>query len=119
MKKSEGFYLLQNELKPYFKALIQASEAILETEVSKYPILVVYQQESIEMGVPVINKKDVKGKWSINASTLEEFAMKQVIQTDKIEDFQGIYKDPNHHLCLFVLSELGAQFIFLDRTKIE
>jgi len=110
--------LLEKELRPYLKALMQAADSIMETEVSNYPILVVYQK-SIELGVPVIDKIDVKGNWSVNASTLEEFAMKQVIQTDKIEDFQGIYKDPNHHLCLFVLSELGAQFIFIDRTKID
>ncbi len=108
------FKTLESELKPYRKIMSKACDAILEKEVSDYPILVVHQQQ-IELGIPVVDRKDVKGSWSVNASTLEEFAMKQLIKTDKIEDFQSIYKDPNHHLCLFVVSELGAQFIFINR----
>ncbi len=110
------FLLLEKELKPFLKLMAQAADAILEKEVSDYPILVIHQQH-IELGLPVFDHVKVKGKWSINASTLEEFATKQVITTDKIEDFQSIYKDPKDHLCLFVISELGAQFIFIPRSN--
>lgn len=92
----------------------QAADAIIEKEVSNYPILVVHQQH-VELGVAVVDRAKMAGKWSINASTLEEFVMKNVIESDKLEDFQSIYKDPVEQLCLFVLSELGAQFVFLKR----
>ena len=116
MKKEfkSKFLALEKELIPYMDTLCKAADTILDKDISEYPILVIHQ-EQIELGVQVINRRQVKGNWSVNASTLEEFAMKQLIKTDKIEDFQGIYKNPKKHLCLFVVSELGAQFIFIDR----
>ncbi|NND31423.1 MAG: hypothetical protein HKN76_02445 [Saprospiraceae bacterium] len=114
-KKSAQFLQLQRELKPYLDIMEKSSDAIMQKDISKYPILVVHQQE-IELGIPVVVKDKSKGNWSIHASTLEEFATKQVISAEKIEDFQGIYKDPKHDLCLFVISELGAKFIFMPRS---
>ena len=105
---------LKQELLPYINIMTKAVETIMIKDISKYPILVVHQQE-IELGIPVVTKDDKGRKWSIHASTLEEFAMKQVIAADKIEDFQGVYKDPGQFLCLFVISELGANFIFIPR----
>lgn len=105
---------LKKELLPYVNIMTKAAETIMIKDISKYPILVVHQQE-IELGVPVVTKDKKEGNWSIHASTLEEFAMKQVIAADKIEDFQGVYKDPSQFLCLFVVSELGANFIFIPR----
>jgi len=32
-----------------------------------------------------------------------------------VQDFRQVYKDPEANLCLFVLSDLGAQFIFIPR----
>ncbi|MCB0686076.1 MAG: hypothetical protein KDC53_06115 [Saprospiraceae bacterium] len=119
MTKSENTALymqLQLELQPYLDVMTRAADAIMTKDVSKYPILVVHQQ-SIELGVPVVDKEKRQTKWSINASTLEEFAMKQVISAEKIEDFQGVYKDANQYLCLFVISELGANFIFIPRSE--
>lgn len=110
------FRRLEQELQPYHHTLCQAADAILEKEVSKYPILVVHQQQ-VALGVPIVIRDEVKGNWSVNASTLEEFATKQLITAEKIEDFQGIYKDPGTHLCLFVISELGVQFIFIKRQN--
>ena len=43
--------------------------------------------------------------------------VKNLIDSDKIPDFQKLFKEHNHHFCLFVLSELGAQFIFYPRDK--
>ncbi len=105
---------LELELKPYLQLMMKAADTIMVRDISRYPILVVHQQE-IELGVPVAVHGEQGQKWSIHASTLEEFAMKQVIAAEKIEDFQGIYKDPNQFLCLFVISELGAKFIFMPR----
>ncbi len=115
-KKSSQYLQLEKELHPYREIMTKTADTILDKEVSKYPIMVVHQQH-IELGVPILEEQESKGKWSIHASTLEEFAMKQVISLEKIEDFQGVYKDPTAHLCLFVISELGAKFIFMPRTK--
>ena len=113
MSEINRFLDLEKELKPYKKILAQAADVILDEGVSKYPIFVVHQQE-IEMGVLLIEASD-KFHWSVNASTLEEFVTKEIIFHKKAPDFISTYKDPEQHLCLFVLSELGAQFVFMPR----
>jgi hypothetical protein len=113
MSHTDRFLALQHELLPYKKILAQASDVILNENVSKYPIFVVHQQE-LEMGVSIVEAGNTF-KWSVNASTLEEFVTKELIFMDKAQEFIDTYKDPDVFLCLFVLSELGAQFIFMPR----
>jgi hypothetical protein len=113
MASVDQFLALQQQLQPYKKILAQAADIILDENVSKYPIFIVHQQE-LHMGVSLIEAGD-KFKWSVNASTLEEFVTKELIFMDKAQDFIATYKDPEINLCLFVLSELGAQFIFIPR----
>jgi hypothetical protein len=113
MASVDQFLALQQQLQPYKKILAQAADVILDENVSKYPIFIVHQQE-LHMGVSLIEAGD-KFKWSVNASTLEEFVTKELIFMDKAQDFIATYKDPEINLCLFVLSELGAQFIFIPR----
>lgn len=113
MASVDQFLALQQQLHPYKKILAQAADVILDENVSKYPIFIVHQQE-LHMGVSLIEAGD-KFKWSVNASTLEEFVTKELIFMDKAQDFISTYKDPEINLCLFVLSELGAQFIYIPR----
>lgn len=115
MKKAERFIKLQKELKDYIKPLGEAVDIMLNNEVTKYPIFVVHQQE-VAMGIPLMNKDEIAGNWSVNASSLEEMVTKQIVHNDKIQDFIKDFKDPADHICVFALSELGAQFIYLVRT---
>jgi hypothetical protein len=48
---------------------------------------------------------------------LEEFVTKQLIAEEKVEDFQTLFRYHQNDLCLFVLSELGANFIFLPKNE--
>jgi len=116
IKKSALFLQLEKELKPYMEVMHKSSDTIMDKDISKYPILVVHQQE-LELGVMVVKRNKKKESWNIQASTLEEFAMKKLIESDKIEDFQAIFKIPKGFLCLFVVSELGAKFIFMPRSE--
>ena len=113
MSQTDRFLELEKELSPYKKILAQASDVILDEGVSKYPIFVIHQQE-MDMGVLLI-QAGTKFRWSVNASTLEEFVTKEIIYNEKAQEFIATYKDPEIYLCLFVLSELGAQFVFLPR----
>ena len=113
MSQTDRFLELEKELNPYKKILAQASDVILDEGVSKYPIFVIHQQE-MDMGVLLI-QAGTKFRWSVNASTLEEFVTKEIIFHEKAQEFIATYKDPEIYLCLFVLSELGAQFVFLPR----
>ncbi|MEE9438228.1 MAG: hypothetical protein V3V14_04460 [Saprospiraceae bacterium] len=117
MAKAESYIQLQAELDRYRLLMTQAIEVIITSDVSKFPIMVAHQQE-VELGIPIYKREDHKdSKWSIHASTLEEFVSKQVVFAEKIEDFKANYKDNDSNICIFVLSELGAQFIFLPNKK--
>jgi hypothetical protein len=116
MSKDKEFQQLQHELQGYKGALGKAADTIIDQEVSEYPIFVVHQHE-VAVGIPMIQKEEVKGNWSVNASSLEEFVGKNLIDPAKVDGFKEVYKDPEEALCLFVLSELGATFIFLPRAN--
>lgn len=113
MSDLPGFLELEKELMPYKRILSQAADVIINENVSKYPVFIVHQQE-LDMGIALIEAGQ-KLKWSVNASTLEEFVTKKLVFMDKVQDFISGYKDPEKYLCLFVLSELGAQFIYIRR----
>ncbi len=105
---------LREEIKPYLKVLREASSMIRDQDVSNYPIFVFYQQE-IELGVTLVDREGTAGNWSVNASTLEEFVARQLIEEENVPGFKKHYRDPEKHFCLFVLSELGAEFIFIPQ----
>jgi len=116
MQNEALFKQLERELRSFKPILGKASDSIINEGVSKYPIFIVHKGE-IEMGISIVDHTKNIGEWSINASILEEFAAKQLIKEDKIENFQNIFKEPESYLCLFVLSEAGANFIFLPRQS--
>lgn len=111
---AEKLLQLENELKKYRDILVKAQDIILDKDVSKYPIFV-FHQHDVEVGIPIVEKAKSKGNWNINASSLEEFNSKSLIPSENVEKFQKAYQDTDTHICLFVISELGAQFIFLEQ----
>ncbi len=107
---------LEEEMAPYTGLMGKAADAILDQDISSYPIFVVHQF-NLEIGIPILERRENGPKWSINASTLEELATKKIVEMDRVDNFRQVYKDPREFLCLFVLSDLGANFIFLPRSE--
>ncbi len=116
MNQTPLYKRLEKELAGYKKTLTEAAEVIQVQDVSMFPIFVIHQN-IVDIGINIVNKESVKGNWSVNASTLEEFVTKQVIAEEKVEDFQALYRSHHGDLCLFVLSELGANFVFLPKNE--
>lgn len=114
MDIKEQYNKLEGQLKPLLPVLAKAADTILDEDVSKYPIFAVFKQE-LAIGLPLVEQ--TPPNWSVNASTLEEFATKNLIGPDKVENFQEVYKDPTEHICLFVVDNGGATFIFLPRLS--
>lgn len=112
--KSEKLAQLQVELAGYKKPLAKAADTIVENDVSEFPVFI-FHQHIVDVGIPIIDREVTKGNWSVNASSLEELVMKQIVQQAKIEEFKKVMLSKGSDLCLFVLSELGANFIFLPR----
>lgn len=112
--ETSNFVQLEKELEAYKPLMGKAADSILDQEISDYPIFIIHQLE-VAVGIPLVEKNNDDLRWSIAASSLEEFVSKQLIEQQKVDSFRTIYKDPNKFLCLFVLSELGAHFIFMPR----
>ncbi len=115
MEPEDKLQQIKTDLQPFIKMMGTLADQVLVQDVSNYPIFVIHP-DTIELGLPVV-EKGPNNKWAIHVSTLEEFSAKQVIQPEKVTEFRNVYKDPELHLCLFVLSDLGAQFIFLPRMN--
>lgn len=98
------------------KMLQEASDTILKEGVSEHPIFIAHKNEVESIGIALADKDKVKGNWSVNASTMEQFVDKGLISKEKVDSFKTIYKDPKKYICIFTLSELGADFIFLPRV---
>ena len=114
LESKKKYKILHKELRHYKTMMIQAGETIKDQNVSEYPIMIAHQHE-MSVGIVIADKTKVKGNWSINASTLEEFISKQLIEQKKVDSFKTIYKSRQKFICMFVLSELGAEFIFLPK----
>ena len=114
IKEVEKLLIIENELKDFEEILKNAADKILEENVSNYPIFVAHKQQ-VDLGIPIIDRVKHSTNWSINASTLEDFVNKKVVSSTKVDDFRKTYKNPKTHICVFVLSDIGAQFLFIPR----
>ena len=110
--KEDKIIDLKVELQPYKKIMGQASDTIIDQEVSKYPIFVI-NKTNVAVGIPLVTEPIKPAGWLINASSLEEFTAKQLIDVDKVKDFKEVYGDPKKRFCLFVIADFGATFVFL------
>lgn len=102
---------LEKDLKGYRPMFKNAIDAIIEQDVSNYPIFVAHHDNSL-LGIPLLDNGQSKTNWSFSASTLEEFAAKRIIEMSKVEDFKQVYKNPKKFICVFILDEAISQFIF-------
>lgn len=102
---------LESDLKKYRPMFKNATDAIIEQDVSNYPIFVAHHDNPI-LGIPLVNQNESDTNWSFSASTLEELAAKQVVEMSKVDDFKKIYKNPKEFICVFILDEVLSQFIF-------
>ena len=115
MEDSTIYNELESQVKASKSMMAQASDTIMNQDVSSYPIFVLHR-DGVELGIPLKEATNLKEDWHINASTLEEFVAKQIVNNDKVENFKSVYKSPDQFLCLFVVDKSGATFVFLPRS---
>ena len=113
---TEKLLALKNRLENFTNAARKAADKIKSENISNYPIFVVHQDQ-INIGIPLFSSEETKSQWAINASTLEEFYTKGLISEEKLDDFRQLYKNHSEDICFFVLSELGAQYLFIPYKR--
>jgi uncharacterized protein YutE (UPF0331/DUF86 family) len=102
---------LEKDVQYYKDAIKEVSDEVLDNQLSEYPVFIAHELP-ISIGEMILDKDDFSRSWSISASTLEELTENQVIQEDKQDDFKKVYKNPREHICIFLISEKGGNFIF-------
>ena len=86
-----------NKKKDWF---LQAVKTIQNENISHYPILVAFPSfTNLNIGLPIFDGD----KFSFNATTLEELAMKKVVDLEKIDEFRKLYKEKKDSFCIFLL----------------
>jgi len=96
------------------KLISKASAAILEQEISDYPIFVAHT-DPLELGIPLM--APTADTWGIRGSTLEEFAARKLVDLEKIDSFKEVYKPVDKFYCLFIIQENMATFAFIPRKS--
>lgn len=104
---------LQKDLPLYKDSIIEVSKDIRSQGYSKYPIFIALQ-DFLPIGELIIDRNDYGTSWNIRASTMEEFLEIGVIKSDKKEDFEKAWKNPDKFCCIFFVTPLGSTFVFVS-----
>lgn len=112
--QAQAYDKLRQALAPFSAIMRKASDAVLDQEISKYPIFVIHQMDSLELGIPIIGPSiEQQFDYIVHISTLEEFTAKKIIDIARVDRFRQVYKDPKEHFCLFLFKKGEANFVFL------
>jgi hypothetical protein len=102
---------LKKDLEFYKETLREVAVEIMVEGLSAYPIFVAHQHQ-VALGEIIINHTELGTNWTIQASTLEEFQEKGIIQSNKKDSFLQSYKPADDFMCVFVVVPEGANFVY-------
>lgn len=117
-KQQSPLVSLEKDLEFYADAIKEIAVEIMVEGISSHPIFVAHQHE-VKLGEIILNKEELNTDWTIQASTLEEFIEKGIINKEKREQFLKVYKKPENFMCVFVIVPEGANFIYYPYKKGE
>lgn len=117
-KQQSPLLSLEKDLEFYSDAIKEIAVEIMVEGISSHPIFVAHQHE-VKLGEIILNKEELNTNWTIQASTLEEFIEKGIINKEKREQFLKVYKKPENYMCVFVIVPEGANFIYYPYKKGE
>lgn len=115
-KKQSPLLSLEKDLELYSDSIREVSTAILNEGISTHPIFVAHQH-TVSIGEVILDKTELNTDWTIQASTLDEFVQKGIIDPEKKALFIKSYKKPQEYMCVFVIVPEGANFIYYPYKK--
>jgi hypothetical protein len=110
-KKESPLVSLEKDLELYSDSIKEVAIDIMMEGISTHPIFIAHQHV-VSIGEVILNRDDLNTNWSIQASTLEEFVEKGIINREKKPLFLKSYKKPEDFMCVFVIVPEGANFIY-------
>jgi hypothetical protein len=78
----------------------------------EFPIFPISKTE-IPIGQVLIPKGSLELTWNYYASFLNEFVQRELVASDKEEEFKSNYKDPDEFCCLFVVDKEFTNFVYI------
>lgn len=103
---------LNIDLKIYDGMIKEVSADMIAEGFTQYPIFIATEHE-VKMGELVLQKDDHAATFNIYASTLEEMVDRKLVLENKKADFIKTYKDPNKFMCVMLLTQTIASFVFV------
>lgn len=110
-QKKSPLISLEKDLELYAESIKEVAVEIMVEGISANPIFVAHQH-TVSIGEVILERKELNTEWTIQASTLEEFVEKGIINPEKKALFLKSYKKPEDFMCVFVIVPEGANFIY-------
>lgn len=104
--------LLKDDLAFYNEMLVEVSNDILTGGFSQFPVFVAHQ-EPIKLGDMIIDASEHQRSFNISATVLEELIAKNVVTPEREESFKAAFKDPKKFMCVLLVTDKGASFVFV------
>jgi hypothetical protein len=92
--------------------LKEASYQIRKRNISPHPIFPICKTEQ-PIGQLLVEAAAVEAQWNYYVSFLDEFVQRELVASDKLNDFTNAYKDPDEFCCLFVIDATFTNFVFI------
>lgn len=115
-KKQSPLISLEKDLELYSDSVKEVAVAIMSEGISTHPIFVAHQH-TVSIGEVILDRKELNTDWTIQASTMDEFVEKGIINSEKKALFLKSYKKPEDYMCVFVIVPEGANFIYYPYKK--
>lgn len=109
--KKSPLVSLEKDLGFYAESIKETARDIMVEGISAHPIFIAHQHK-VSVGEVILDREELNTAWTIQASTLEEFVEKGIIDPKKKETFLKSYKKPEKYMCLFVIVPEGANFVY-------
>jgi hypothetical protein len=110
-QKKSPLVSLEKDLELYADSIKEVAVEIMVEGISANPIFVAHQH-TVSIGEVILERAELNTEWTIQASTLEEFIEKGIINPEKKALFLKNYKRPEDFMCVFVIVPEGANFIY-------
>ena len=110
-KGSSPLKSLKVDLDFYRESIKEVATEMMAEGYTLYPIFVAHQH-TVQVGELILDKEELNTQWSIQASSLEEFVEKGLVQEERKAYFEKSFKNANEYMCLFVIVPEGANFVF-------
>lgn len=103
---------LNIDLKIYDDMIGEVSADMIAEGFTAYPVFIATEHE-VKMGELILDKNDQAGTFNIYATTMEEMVDRKLILESKKADFIKTYKDPKKFMCVMLLTDTIASFVFV------